>query len=143
MKPCKCGTPCVTRMDYLEGPNAGKDFLCCGNNRACDFFQWAPKKEGTDAQLPDDLHELEQPEKKRDRDSDVIAYLQHQLLGISERFDMITASHNQLERRVCELERRRDPEDSRARSHEFSRTGPPPARYVNQQFGHSPFWQPK
>ena len=134
---CKCNATAALKTVHKQGDNFGREFYCCGKNRDCDFFQWAPKKETSDAQLPDDLHELEQPEKKRDRDSDVIAYLQHQLLGISERFDMITASHNQLERRVCELERerRRDPEDSRARSLL--------ARYVNQQFGHSAFWEPK
>ena len=38
---CQCNLPANQLMVRKEGPNCGKLFYGCGNNRSCSFFQWA------------------------------------------------------------------------------------------------------
>ena len=39
---CDCGQPSVQRTAQKDGPNQGRDFLCCSKGRdvQCRFFQW-------------------------------------------------------------------------------------------------------
>ena len=37
---CKCNVAASCLVVRKEGPNCGRPFFGCGNNRACNFFQW-------------------------------------------------------------------------------------------------------
>lgn len=38
--PCGCGIPCAQFTVSKEGPNKGRRFNTCGNNKTCKFFEW-------------------------------------------------------------------------------------------------------
>ena len=38
---CKCNQAASQMTVRKEGPNQGRAFFSCGNNRACNFFDWA------------------------------------------------------------------------------------------------------
>lgn len=37
---CNCNVAATCLVVRKEGPNCGRPFFGCGNNRACNFFQW-------------------------------------------------------------------------------------------------------
>ena len=37
---CNCNMAASCLVVRKEGPNCGRPFFGCGNNRACNFFQW-------------------------------------------------------------------------------------------------------
>jgi ssDNA-binding Zn-finger/Zn-ribbon topoisomerase 1 len=39
-KNCGCGVEAPIRKVTKEGPNIGREFYGCGNNRSCNFFEW-------------------------------------------------------------------------------------------------------
>ena len=37
---CNCNMPATSLVVRKDGPNFGRPFFGCGNNRQCNFFQW-------------------------------------------------------------------------------------------------------
>ena len=38
---CKCNVDAASRITQKEGPNKGRQFYTCGNDRKCNYFEWA------------------------------------------------------------------------------------------------------
>ena len=54
---CKCNTDAASRITQKEGPNKGRQFYTCGNDRKCNYFEWADQF----TPQPNTSHDFSQP----------------------------------------------------------------------------------